>query len=84
MLSWCLFLSDSLFSFPSWGIAPALYFGRITVKGLLLFFLPCIIIIFTYYIHINFQYFVFLLPLYLVCGFLRKSDSCYPFTVVVC
>ena len=33
MLSWCLFLSNRLYSFYSCGIAPVLYFGRITVRG---------------------------------------------------
>ena len=35
MLSWCLFLSDSHYSYSSCSIASALYFGRITVRGLL-------------------------------------------------
>ena len=36
VLSWGLFRSDSLFSSHSWGIAPALYLGRITVERPLL------------------------------------------------
>ena len=42
MIFWCLFLSDSLFSSHSWGIAPVLYLGRITVERPVLVFLVCI------------------------------------------
>ena len=73
MLSWCLFLSDSFFSSHSWGIAPALYLGRITVEKPVLYF---IFVLLSFVCYVTFT-------LYLVCGFLRKLDWCYPFTVVV-
>ena len=75
MLSWCLFLSDSLFSSHSWGIAPVLYLGSITVERPLMYFLVCISC---------FLYYVVDFTLYLVCGFLQKSDWYYTFSVVVC
>ena len=46
VLSWRLFLSDSLFSSHSWGIAPALCFGRITVERSLLL---CIFLLVSYW-----------------------------------
>ena len=53
MLSWCLFLSDSLFSFYSRVIAPALCLGRITVES------PFCILLFLFYCICIMYYFVF-------------------------
>ena len=58
MLSWCLFRSNSLFSFHSWDIAPALCLGKVTVKGPL----PCILFCF-FLLSIG-----FVLGVFLVCS----------------
>ena len=55
MLSWCLLLSDSLFSSHPWGIALALFLRRITVERPVLFFgFIVILLAFVYYVLLTF------------------------------